>query len=86
MCRGVDVKKTLNDFWNYSNPDFYLCLPPQLRPSSYAAPPPAVQHRQASSQSVPGSRADRDPAPCKNYEDCIVSWERYVSSGELLLV
>ncbi|WIA38239.1 hypothetical protein OEZ86_001582 [Tetradesmus obliquus] len=26
---GVDVKKTLHDFVNYSNPDFYSCLPQQ---------------------------------------------------------
>lgn len=77
--QGVDVKKTLADLTNWTNADFYQCLPPQLLPKTAAgaaaaaqALPPRQPH-----EFVPGAGVGgRDPAPCPNYEHCIVSWER----------
>jgi hypothetical protein len=34
LCRGVDIKKTLHDFVNYSNADFYSCLPQKAAKTS----------------------------------------------------
>ncbi|KAF8062055.1 hypothetical protein HT031_004315 [Scenedesmus sp. PABB004] len=60
---GVDIKKTLADFVNYSNPDFHACLPPDA----------------ASGAAGDGDGGDGVPlraALCPNYERVLHSWDR----------
>eukprot|EP00775_Hariotina_reticulata_P006744 gene6744-6964_t len=61
---GVDIKKTLHDFTNYSNADFHQCLP-----AAKGHGPALQQHAQDASLPV-------RTAPCPNYEVSIHSWDR----------
>jgi hypothetical protein len=65
LRRGVDIKKTLHDFVNYSNADFYSCLPQQAAKSSTptttlqapaaAAAAPAAAPTAAAAAAAPGA-------------------------------
>ncbi|KAF6263057.1 hypothetical protein COO60DRAFT_1635480 [Scenedesmus sp. NREL 46B-D3] len=79
---GVDIKKTLHDFVNYSNSDFYSCLPQTAAASSSLATLQAPSAAAAAAAGSVGSGFDvPDPvpfrdAPCPNYARCLHAWDR----------
>lgn len=85
-CRGVDIKKTLHDWVNFSNPDFYSCLPQQqqqqqpspTRPTDddFAAAGDAGVGPGGVHSTVPDDGVPLRPAPCPNYEHCLHAWDR----------
>lgn len=97
---GVDIKKTLHDFEDYSNTRLHGCLPPHLRPRwapGYAGSAEAAAEQLDSSHGSGGSGGSSGgssgldveavdiKAPCPNYGHCIKSWVRQAAYIEWAL-
>lgn len=92
---GVDIKKTLHDFEDYSNTRLHGCLPPHLRPRwapGYASIAGAAEEQLDSSHGTgsSGGSSGRDveagiKAPCPNYGHCVKSWVRQAAYVEWAL-
>lgn len=85
LLRGVDIKKTLHDFTNYSNADFLQCIQPpvqqpqQQQQSLTSEPLPLPANPTATAAAGSGSSGDGVPMRqvlCPNYQHCLHAWDR----------